>query len=79
MKEVRQRDGYLSFDNETNVQQRVCAWCNKEMRDGAKPTTHSIARNVLRSNCIAWRSVSLILDQKSPRDRHFITRAVLEV
>ena len=37
----------FSFGDEMNVQQRVCAWCNKVMREGTKPATHGMCPQCL--------------------------------
>jgi hypothetical protein len=42
-----QTDGSFSFDDEINAQQRVCAWCNKVMREGTKPATHGMCSKCL--------------------------------
>ncbi len=47
MKEIRQTDGFISFDNEMNLQQRICAWCNKVMPEGTKPATHGMCPKCL--------------------------------
>ena len=42
-----QLDRSLSFDDETEVQQRVCAWCNRVMREGRKPASHGMCPKCL--------------------------------
>jgi hypothetical protein len=42
-----QTDRSLSFDDEIEVQQRVCAWCNKVMREGARPASHGMCPKCL--------------------------------
>ena len=42
-----QMDGSFSFDDEIDAQQRVCAWCNKVMREGTKPATHGMCPKCL--------------------------------
>jgi len=42
-----QTDGSISFDHEINAQQRICAWCNKVMREGTKPATHGMCPKCL--------------------------------
>ena len=41
------REGPFFFDVEMDVQQRVCAWCNKVMREGTKPATHGMCPQCL--------------------------------
>ena len=42
-----QTDGSISFDHEINAPQRICAWCNKVMREGTKPATHGMCPKCL--------------------------------
>ena len=43
-------DAFVSIDKEDRTikaQQRVCAWCNKVMREGTKPATHGMCPKCL--------------------------------
>ena len=45
-----QTDAFVSMDKEDRTlkaQQRVCAWCNKVMREGTKPATHGMCPKCL--------------------------------
>ena len=42
-----QTEGSFSFHDEMNAQQRVCAWCNKVMREGTEPATHGMCPKCL--------------------------------
>jgi predicted RNA-binding Zn-ribbon protein involved in translation (DUF1610 family) len=46
-KKIMQADGFISSDDEIDAQQRICAWCNKVIREGTEPATHGMCPKCL--------------------------------
>ena len=70
-----QTDGSISFDHEINAQQRICAWCNKVMREGTKPATHGMCPKCLEEQMHSLEEQKSHSGSEAPVREIFYNRA----